>query len=83
MKSPKLYFYDVGLACYLLGITSPDQLMNHGYRCALFENFIITELVKNRYNRGERSNLFFFRDSTGNELDVIIEKWRTTAAGRN
>jgi predicted AAA+ superfamily ATPase len=73
VKSPKLFFYDCGLACYLLGITGPNQLMNHGYRGALFENFVITELLKNRFNRGERSNLFFFRDSAGNELDIIIE----------
>jgi predicted AAA+ superfamily ATPase len=73
VKSPKLYFYDSGLVCYLLGITSSDQLTNHGYRGALFENFVITELIKNRFNRGERSNLFFFRDSTGNELDIVIE----------
>jgi uncharacterized protein len=74
IKSPKLYFYDVGLACYLLSITKPDQLINHSYKGPLFENFVITEALKNRFNKGERSNLFYFRDSTGNELDLITEK---------
>jgi len=73
-KAPKLYFYDTGLVSYLLGITDPKQLVNHPFRGALFENFIITELLKNRFNKGERSNLFYFRDSTGNELDVIIHE---------
>jgi predicted AAA+ superfamily ATPase len=73
IKSPKLYFYDTGLVCYLLGISSPDLLYQHPYRGALFENFIISELIKNRFNRGRRSNLFFWRDSTGNEMDVVID----------
>lgn len=74
IKSPKLYFYDTGLVSYLLGITEAKQLTHHPFRGALFENFIISELLKNRFNKGERSNLFYFRDSTGNELDVIIHE---------
>ena len=72
-KTPKLYFYDTGLACYLLGIKNASELTNHGYRGPLFENFIITELLKNRYNKGQRSNLYYWRDSSGNEIDVLID----------
>lgn len=74
VKTPKLYFYDTGLACHLLQITNPAQLFQHPYRGALFENFVITELLKNRYNQGRRSNLYFWRDSTGNEIDVVIDE---------
>ncbi|MDX2249199.1 MAG: DUF4143 domain-containing protein [Bacteroidia bacterium] len=73
IKSPKLYFYDSGLAASLLQIQSPEMLIHHPYRGALFENFVIIEMLKNRYNRGQRSNLYFFRDSTGNEVDVVVD----------
>lgn len=73
-KSSKLYFYDTGLVCYLLGIRSPEEITNHGYRGPLFENFVITELLKNRFNAGQRSNLFYWRESGGNEIDVLIDK---------
>jgi uncharacterized protein len=76
-KTPKLYFYDTGLASYLLGIKSSVELTNHGYRGPLFENFIITELLKSRYNKGQRSNLFYWRDSSGNEVDVLIDNGST------
>ncbi|MBY0434513.1 MAG: ATP-binding protein [Cyclobacteriaceae bacterium] len=76
-KTSKLYFYDTGLACYLLGIKNASELTNHGYRGPLFENFIITELLKNRYNKGQRSNLFYWRDSSGNEIDVLIDSGST------
>jgi predicted AAA+ superfamily ATPase len=76
-KTSKLYFYDTGLACYLLGIKNANELTNHGYRGPLFENFIITELLKNRYNKGQRSNLFYWRDSSGNEVDVLIDNGST------
>ncbi|MFM9950061.1 MAG: ATP-binding protein [Saprospiraceae bacterium] len=74
VKTPKLYFYDTGLACYLLQISSPEQLFQHPYRGAIFENFIVSELLKNRFNQGKRSNLYFWRDSTGNEMDVVIDE---------
>jgi len=74
IKTSKLYFYDTGLACYLLGIKNSTELVNHGYRGPLFENFIITELIKNRYNQGKRSNLFYWRDGSGNEIDVLIDE---------
>lgn len=76
-KASKLYFYDTGLACYLLGIKAANELTNHGYRGHLFENFLVVELLKNRYNKGQRSNLFYWRDSSGNEVDVLIDNGST------
>jgi hypothetical protein len=73
VKMPKLYFYDTGLACSLLGISSPLQLNTHYAKGSLFENFVITELVKIRYNQGENHNLFFWRDSIGHEVDLLVE----------
>jgi predicted AAA+ superfamily ATPase len=80
LKTPKLYFYDTGLAAYLLGLTKPNLIHKHFAKGALFENFVISELLKNRLNKGQRSNLFYFRDSGGNELDIIIENGHTTQA---
>lgn len=74
VKMPKLYFYDTGLAINLLRIKKEADLNDHPFRGALFENFIITELMKNRFNRGERSNLYYWRDSSGNEMDVLIDE---------
>lgn len=73
IKSPKLYFYDTGLACSLLGINNPAQLNLHSSRGALFENYIINELIKSRFNKGLRSNLFYWRDVSGHEIDVVID----------
>ena len=72
-KSPKLFFFDTGLAAYLLGIETPEQLWTHPMRGGLFETYVVSELLKQRYNDGRRSNLFFWRDRTGHEVDVIIE----------
>lgn len=74
IKSPKFYFYDVGLACYLLGIESPEQLRSHPLRGALFENLVVSECLKYRFNLGKQSNLFFYRDSSGNEVDLVLEQ---------
>lgn len=74
IKTPKLYFYDTGLVCWLLAIQKADQIMTHPQRGALFENLAIGEMVKARFNRGLTSNLYFWRDRAGNEVDVIIEK---------
>ncbi|MFQ5676044.1 MAG: ATP-binding protein, partial [bacterium] len=74
LKSPKLYFYDTGLACYLLRVTDAQALSNHPARGALFENFIINELLKSRFNAGQRSNLYYWRDRSGNEVDVLIDE---------
>ncbi|MBN8681377.1 MAG: ATP-binding protein [Chitinophagales bacterium] len=74
LKTPKLYFFDTGLVCALLQISQPNMLSLHPFRGALFENFIVTELIKNRFNQGKRSNLYFWRESSGNELDVILDE---------
>ncbi len=72
-KTPKLYFIDTGLACYLLGIETPQQLSRDKKRGDLFENFIVAEALKRRYNKGKESNLFFFRDSNQNEVDLMLK----------
>lgn len=73
IKTPKVYFYDVGLASYLLGIENSKQIEHHPLRGNLFENFIVMELLKERYNQAMGSNLFFFRDRTGNEVDIVLQ----------
>ena len=77
IKSPKLYFYDTGLAAWLLGINDAKQMSIHAMRGALFENLMISELLKGRFNKALASNLYFWRDNTGNEIDVLIEKTGT------
>lgn len=79
VKSSKLYFYDVGLAAYLIGIKSTEQLQTHPLRGALFENMVIAEAFKQQFNNGQNQPFFFFRDSQGNEVDLLIE----TGAGLN
>jgi len=71
VKSPKLYFYDTGLACSLLNIKSTEQVTTHFLRGGLFENLVINEFVKESLNKGEEPNLNFWRDSTGNEVDLL------------
>ena len=73
IKQPKLYFFDTGLVSYLLGIESAKDVKRHFARGALFENYVAIELLKNRYNRGKESNLYFWRDSHGAEVDFIID----------
>jgi predicted AAA+ superfamily ATPase len=74
VKMPKLYFYDTGLAAALLGIENSQQLELNSFRSALFENFVILDLIKQRFNQAKASNLFFWRDSAGNELDILIDQ---------
>jgi len=69
---PKLYFVDTGLACYLLDIENAAQLNRDKMRGHLFENFIVLEFLKNRYNKGKESNLYFYRDSNQNEVDLVL-----------
>ena len=76
VKSPKLYFYDVGLASYLLGIENEKQVFRDPLRGNLFENLVVAEVLKYRFNKGKKSNLFFYRDSTGLEIDLIYETGR-------
>lgn len=77
VKTPKLYFYDTGLAVRLLGIETPQQLLTHPLRGAIFENWVMTELLKTRFNNGKKSNLFFWRDNLGLEVDAILEEGGT------
>ena len=72
VKSPKLYFCDTGLACSLLEITSASQLSTHYLRGGLFENMVINEFVKKHLNVGREANFSFWRDSNGNEVDLLI-----------
>lgn len=75
IKTPKLYFYDTGLAAWLLAIQDPVQLNAHSLRGALFETFVISESLKARFNRGlPGQNLYFWRDRSGNEVDLLIER---------
>jgi len=76
-KSPKLYFIDVGLAAFLLDIQDKVHLRNHPLRGALFETFIITELLKIRFNQIQTNNLYYFRDNVGNEVDVLLDMGST------
>lgn len=73
IKSPKLYFYDVGLASYLIGIDDVRQVPTHPLRGPLFENIAVIEMLKNRFNRGHSPQLSFFRDSSGLECDLLCE----------
>jgi hypothetical protein len=73
IKSPKLYFYDTGLACTLLGIRDESSLIWHPLQGGLFENFIIVELLKRHFNRGLWPQFYFWRDNTGTEVDCLIE----------
>ena len=80
IKTPKLYFYDVGLASYLIGIEHASQLSTHPLRGALFENAVVVEALKHRYNQGRRSNLSFFRDVRGLECDLLYESGNDLSA---
>ncbi len=80
IRTPKLYFYDTGLAAWLLSIDSDRSMNISPARGALFENLIISELIKTRLNRGRQSNLFFWRDRTGHETDIIIDRGNSLSA---
>lgn len=73
VKSPKLYFLDVGLACWLLGIRSAEMLALHPLRGALFESLVVSEFIKSRYNKGLPGDLYFWRDNNGVEADLVFE----------
>ncbi|MDX8409331.1 MAG: DUF4143 domain-containing protein, partial [Mariprofundales bacterium] len=74
IKSPKIYFWDTGLLCWLLGIRSPQQLATHALRGAIFENYAIAELSKCDYANGEVPPFYYWRDQSGLEVDLIIER---------
>lgn len=71
-KRPKIYFTDCGLAARLLEIDSPQVMNRDKMRGHLFENMVISEIMKARYNRGKNGGLYFYRDSTGNEVDLLV-----------
>lgn len=74
IKSPKLYFYDTGLACYLLGIENTIQVTRDPLYGALFENMVIIDAVKHRFNKGFDHNMFFYRDSHHSEIDLVYKQ---------
>jgi uncharacterized protein len=73
VKKPKLYFYDTGILCYLLNIVNEEQLILHAHKGAIFENLVITDLMKYYFNKGMSANAYFWQDSNGNEVDLLIE----------
>lgn len=73
VKSSKLYFYDTGLACSLLRLRTKDALDNYYQKGALFENFVLNEISKSYFNRGERPPIYFWRDQKGHEIDILLD----------
>lgn len=74
VKQPKLYFHDTGLLCSLLGMKRQDDLAGHYLRGSIFENHVIIEQIKAQYNRGRRPSVYFWRDHSGHEVDLILEQ---------
>jgi hypothetical protein len=74
VKTPKVYFWDTGVACSLLGIRSSSELLTHFARGHLFENFVVVEMLKSFYHRGIRPNAYFWRDRSGNEIDLLFDE---------
>jgi predicted AAA+ superfamily ATPase len=74
IKTPKLYFFDSGLLCFLLGIRDPEQLRHHPMRGAVFESWIVSEVMKAHYHRGVSPSVFFFQDRRGLEVDLVVER---------
>ena len=73
IKTPKIYFYDVGLVCFLLGIKTAQQVETHPLRGQIFENMVVCEFLKQQYNQGQDNNLYFYRDKGQHEVDLIQE----------
>lgn len=73
IKTPKLYFFDTGVACSLLGISHSSQIATHPGKGFLFENMVISEFLKQRFNAGLSDNLYFWRDKTGHEVDILSD----------
>lgn len=76
IKSPKLYFHDVGLACWLLGLRTPEQVSRDPLLGSLFENMVVMDALKTRFNQGESAEMYFFRDASGHEVDLLIPAGR-------
>ena len=73
VKAPKLYFIDTGIAAWLMGIRTEEQMTFHAQRGALFENLVVTEFLKSRFNEGRQADIYFWRDSKGLEIDLLLE----------
>jgi predicted AAA+ superfamily ATPase len=73
IKAPKLYFFDTGLAAFLLGIQNITHVTAHPLRGALFENMIVSEFLKKRFNQGKTDNLYYLRDNKGREVDILLD----------
>lgn len=71
VKTPKIYFYDTAVVCFLLGIERPEQLRTYPLRGEIFENYVVLEFLKNRYNTNKQHNLFFYRDQSQREIDIL------------
>jgi predicted AAA+ superfamily ATPase len=80
VKTPKLYFYDSALVCHLLGIESPSHLQSHTQRGAMFEGFVLTEIMKRYTASGQTAPLYFWRDHVGVEVDGLLEKGEALCA---
>ena len=70
---PKIYFYDTGLLCSLLGLTYEKQLKGDYLKGNIFESFVVSEFIKYKHNRGAEPNVYFWRNKMGNEIDLLIE----------
>lgn len=73
LKTPKFYFYDTGLACSLLGIRNEEDVQNHWAKGHLFENLVILDIIKNNFNKAEIPPIYYWRDSSGNEVDCLLD----------
>ena len=80
VKSPKYYFIDTGLLAFLLGIEKPEQVYRDPLLGQMFENLIVIECLKSRANQGRLPNLYFYRDSNGNEVDILFQNGRELVA---
>lgn len=74
IKTPKIYFLDTGLCCYLTGITTGETAMNHPMSGALFETYVVSEVLKSYWHHGERPFAYFYRDALGKEIDLILDR---------
>jgi hypothetical protein len=80
IKSPKIFFHDTGLLCHLLGIRKKEEITNHYLKGNIFENFIISDVIKFDYNQGNLNSFYFWQDTNKNEIDLIIENGEDTKA---
>jgi predicted AAA+ superfamily ATPase len=80
VKTPKLYFYDTGLVCWLLGLREAQQVQRDPLWGSLFENMVVIEALKDRLNQGESTEMYFYRDSDGHEVDLLLPHARRLRA---